>query len=172
MSTSERQPSLSDAQRAELLLACWWSHDGQWFLKTAAAHGLPDAMERNEDVIESVGRIEMRRLHAALGEPAVQTAADLLPLVLEAQALIGIPAEGVADRPDGFVVTVDECMVWRMTEAAELTDAAPGCRGSLRRRRGWATVFFPEERVSWAREFGRPDGDARCGYRFTLLPSG
>ena len=150
MSTSDRPTALTDAQRAELLLACWWSHDGQWFLKTAAAHGLPDAMERNEDVIESVGRIEMRRLHAALGAPPVETAADFLPLVLEAHALVGLPSEGEADRPDGFLLTVDDCIVWRMTEAAELTDAAPGCRGSLRRRRGWATVFFAEERISWA----------------------
>jgi hypothetical protein len=160
---------LSDAERARLLLDCWWSHDGQWFLRAAAAHGLEAAMALNEDAIESTGRIEMRRLHAALGAPQVRGAADLLPLVLEAQELVGIPAEGEMDGDDAFLVRVEGCRVWDMTEAAGLEAAAPGCRGSLRRRLGWATVFFPAQRVAWTRVAGRPDGDPRCAYRFALL---
>lgn len=162
-------PALSDAERAKILLDCWWSHDGQWFLKARAAHGMDAAMALNEDAIESMGRIEMRRLHAAFGAPEVHDAADLLPLVLEAHALVGIPADGEMDGPDAFVVRVEGCRVWAMTEVAGLEALAPGCRGSLRRRRGWATVFFPAERVHWERVMGRPDGDPRCAYRFRLL---
>ena len=163
-------PALTDAERARLLLECWWSHDGQWFLKTRAAHGLEDAMALNEDAIESIGRIEMRRLHAALGSPPVIDAAALLPLVIEAHAFVGIPAEGEMDDDGSFLLRIEECRVWGMTEAAGLEAAAPGCRGSLRRRLGWATVFFPAERVQWTREYGRPDGDPRCAYRFRLAP--
>lgn len=160
---------LSDAERARLLLDCWWSHDGQWFLKARAAHGLEEAMALNEDAIESIGRIEMRRLHAALGAPAVTRAHDLMPLVAEAHEFIGIPGQVEPDGPDAFLVRVEECRVWAMTRAAELTHVAPGCRGSLRRRQGWATAFFPAERVEWTRVAGRPDGDPRCAYRFRLL---
>jgi len=127
-------------------------------------------MALNEDAIESIGRIEMRRLHAALGAPEVRGAADLLPMVLEVQELVGIPAEGEMDGEDAFLVHVDGCLVWDMTEAAGLQALAPGCRGSLRRRLGWATVFFPAERVDWTRVAGRPDGDPRCAYRFRLAP--
>ena len=160
---------LDDAQRARLLLECWWSHDGQWFLKTASAHGLPDAMERNEDAIESIGRIEMRRLHAALGAPPVTDAAGFLPLHDAAHEFIGWPVTESRLDGDGFVFTVDGCRVWPMTEAAGLTDVTPGCRGALRRLAGWASVFFEPDRFSWTREFGHPDGDPRCGYRFRLL---
>jgi hypothetical protein len=160
---------LSDAERAGLLLDAWWSHDGQWFLKARAALGIEAAMELNEASIESVGRIEMRRLHAALGSPPVAGAADLLPLVVEAHDLVGIPGEGRMDGDDAFLVHVEECRVWEMTRAGGLEAFAPGCRGSLRRRLGWATAFFPAERVEWTRVVGRPDGDPRCAYRFRLL---
>ncbi len=162
---------LTDAQRADLLLSMWWSHDGQWVLKTRDAHGLADAMERNEDVIESTGRIEMRGLHRALGAPAVEGAADFFPLALAVHELIGIPADGEMEDPDAFLVRVADCLVWTMTERAGLAAHAPGCAGSLRRRLGWATAFFPAERVHWERTHGRPDGDPDCGYRFRLLPA-
>jgi hypothetical protein len=161
---------LGDAERARLLLECWWSHDGQWFLKAARAHGLEAAMALNEDAVESIGRIEMRRLHAALGAPPVRDAGDLLPLVLAAHDLVGIPATGEPEGPDGFLLRIEGCLVWAMTEAAGLEAHAPGCRGSLRRRLGWASAFFPPERVSWERVAGRPDGDPACAYRFRLLP--
>lgn len=160
---------LSDADRARLLLDAWWSHDGQWFLKARAALGLETAMELNESSIESIGRIEMRRLHAALGSPPVTSATELMPIVVEAQEFVGIPAEGSMDGADSFLLHIEECRVWDMTVAAGLEAAAPGCRGSLRRRLGWATVFFPAERVEWTRATGRPDGDPRCAYRFRLL---
>ena len=160
---------LTDAQRAQLLLDCWWSHDGQWFLKARAALGVEMAMELNETTIESMGRVEMRRLHMALGAPPVLEAADLMPLVVEAHTLVGIPAEGEMDGADAFLVRVEACRVWEMTTAAGLEDLAPGCRGSLRRRHGWATAFFAAERVEWTRVLGRPDGDPRCAYRFRLL---
>ncbi len=160
---------LSDAERARLLLDSWWSHDGQWFLKVRASLGLEAAMELNESSIESIGRIEMRSLHSALGSPTVESAADLMPLVVEAHDLVGIPAEGRMDGPDAFLVHVEQCRVWEMTLAAGLEGSAPGCRGSLRRRLGWATVFFPAARVEWTRVLGRPDGDQRCAYRFRLL---
>ena len=126
-------------------------------------------MELNEAAIESIGRIEMRRLHAALGAPEVSGAADLMPLVVEAHAFIGMPAEAEMDGHDAFLVRVEACRVWDMTLAGGLEAAAPGCRGSLRRRLGWATAFFAAERVEWARVLGRPDGDPRCAYRFRLL---
>lgn len=161
---------LSDAERARLLLDSWWSHDGQWFLKARDALGIEAAMALNEAAIESIGRIEMRRLHAALGSPPVGGSADFLPLVIEAHELVGIPAGGQMDGLDSFVIRVEECRVWGMTLAAGLEAAAPGCRGSLRRRLGWATAFFPAEQVEWSRVEGRPDGDARCAYRFRLRP--
>jgi hypothetical protein len=167
---SEPPFELTAAEQARVLRDCWWAHDGQWFLKTAAAHGLADAMERNEDAIESMGRIEMRRLHVAMGSPTVIDVADFLHMHQAAQQLIGWFASGARLDGDGFVVEIDDCRVWQMTESAGLTDVAPGCRGALRRQGGWASVFFDPERFSWTREFGRPDGDARCGYRFSLLP--
>jgi hypothetical protein len=162
---------LSDADRARLVLDAWWAHDGQWFLKAKARLGLNAAMQLNEDAIESQGRIEMRRLHALLGGPAVTGAADLLPLVLAMHELLGMPAEATVDGPDSFVLREQSCRVWDMTVAAGLEDAAPGCRGSMRRRLGWATAFCPHERVEWTRTAGPPlGGPPPCAYRFRLLP--
>ncbi len=160
---------LTDAERAELYLKLWWSHDGQWFLKARDAHGIDAAMALNEDVIESMGRIEMRLLHRHRGEPEVADAGAFLPLTLDAHRLMGIPAMGALDGASAFTLHVEDCRVWPMTERAGLAREAPGCRGSLRRRHGWASVFFAPERIRWTRSFGRPDGAATCGYRFELL---
>lgn len=160
---------LTDAQRAELYFRLWWSHDGQWFLKAREEVGLERAMDLNERSIESMGRIEMRELHRTLGAPEVADAAAFLPMAEAAHDLVGYPGTGTMDGDHAFDFAVDACPVWPMTEAAGLTDVAPGCRGSLRRQLGWATVFFPAERVRWTRTHGRPDGDPSCGYRFELL---
>lgn len=161
---------LSDADRARFFLDAWWAHDGQWFLKAQARVGLDVALELNENAVESQGRIEMRKLHALLGGEAVAGAADLLPLVLAMHDLLDIPAEGEADGPDGFVLHERECRAWQMTVAAGMGDVGTGCRGSLRRRQGWATAFFPKERVEWTRIAGPLLGDATpCAYRFRLL---
>ena len=155
----------------EMLRANWWSHDGQWFLKAVEAVGVETAMAINEEAIESMGRIEMRRLHSEMGGEPVIGADDFLPLAVAAQEMIGIPAEGEMDGENSFTLAVETCRVWDRTEAACLTTAAPGCRGSLRRRLGWGTVFFDPHRVVWTREVGRPDGDPRCRYRFRLRPA-
>src|SRR5207248_816205 len=84
---------------------------------------------------------------------------DFLPLVLAAQDVMGVPVEGGADGRDGFWLRERECRVWTMTVAAGLEAIAPGCRGSMRRRQGWATAFFPVERVRWERTRGPPEGD-------------
>ena len=161
---------LSDADRATFYRDAWWAHDGQWFLKAKTKLGLETAMELNEDAIESQGRIEMKRFHTLSGSPPVKTAADLLPLVLAMHDLVGVPVEGEMDVGDAFVLRERECLVWQMTVAAGLEEAAPGCRGSMRRRLGWATVFFPKDRVEWTRTAGPPLGTAPgCSYRFRLL---
>lgn len=158
----------SPSDREVMLRENWWSHDGQWFLKAVDTVGLETAMEINEEAIESMGRIEMRRIHEEMGAPEVTSAADLLPLTVAAHEMVGIPAEGEMDGDDSFILAIESCLVWEMTEAASLTTSAPGCRGSLRRRLGWATAFFDARRVVWTREAGRPDGDPRCRYRFRL----
>jgi hypothetical protein len=161
---------LSDADRAAFYRDSWWAHDGQWFLKAKAMLGLEAAMELNEEAIESQGRIEMKKLHALNGSPPVETAADLLPLVLAIQELVGVPVDGEMDGAEAFVLRERECLVWQMTVAAGLEEVAPGCRGSMRRRQGWATAFFPKHRVEWTRTAGPPLGNApACCYRFRLI---
>lgn len=161
---------LSDADRAAFYRDAWWAHDGQWFLKARNKLGLEAAMELNEDAIESQGRIEMKRFHALSGSPPVETAGDLLPLVLAMHDLVGVPVDGEMEGAAAFVLRERECLVWQMTVAAGLEEAAPGCRGSMRRRLGWATVFFPKDRVEWTRTAGPPMGTApACSYRFHLL---
>lgn len=168
--TADGAGRLTDADRVRFLRDCWWSHDGQWFLKARDRFGLDAALDLNEASIESMGRIEMRRLHAMLGAPPVVSAHDLLPLVLEVSALIGLDVEGEPDGPDAFLVRERSCLVWEMTEAAGLEHVAPGCRGSMRRRLGWATALFPRERVEWTRVAGPPEGtDGPCAHRFRLL---
>jgi Family of unknown function (DUF6125) len=166
-------PQISDADRAAFFRDAWWSHDGQWFLKAKAKVGLEMAMELNEDAVESIGRIEMKRFHALVGSAPVETAADFLPLVLAMHELVAVPAEGELDGSDAFVLRETECRVWQMTVAAGMEAITPGCRGSMRRRQGWATAFFPEERVEWTRTGGPPMGDTTaCSYRFLLLGQG
>ncbi len=161
--------TLTDAERAELYFRLWWSHDGQWFLKARDELGLERAMELNERSIESMGRIEMRELHRTLGAPEVTDAAGFLPMAAAVHELVGLPSKGEMDGPSAFTLGVHSCPVWPMTERAGLTESAPGCRGSLRRRLGWASVFFPVDSFRWTRTHGRPDGNPECGYRFELL---
>lgn len=162
--------SIPDVDRAAFFRDAWWSHDGQWFLKARAKLGLEAAMELNEDAIESQGRIEMRRFHGLTGGAPVADAADFLPLVVMMSELLEIPVEASEVGAHGFVLRELECRVWQMTVAAKLEDVTPGCRGSMRRRQGWATVFFPDERVEWTRVGGPPLGDPTpCAYRFRLV---
>jgi hypothetical protein len=112
----------------------------------------------------------MKRLHALVGATPVERAVDLLRMVVAIQDLIDIPAEGAMVGENAFGVRETSCRVWQMTVAAGLEEVAPGCRGSMRRRPGWATAFFPPERVKWTRTGGPPDGDQTpCAYRFQLI---
>jgi uncharacterized protein DUF6125 len=68
--------SITDSQKAKLLKDIWIAHDGRWFLKTVVKNGFDTATALNLEVVKSLGKTEIKRLVAELGNIEVKNIED------------------------------------------------------------------------------------------------
>lgn len=160
--------------------ACWFSHDGQWFLKVKDRFGLEAAMELNEAAVHAMAKIEARRIRELTGLGEVNDCIAFARLVETFRALRGVlPGDGwriVSVDPDHLEMAAGRCFLAEMAGAAKLEGMGvgnfPGCRGFRRRLRGWALAlssqydFIDEERP------GDPGSGIVCYHRISRVRRG
>ena len=182
---------------AALVLACWFSHDGQWFLKAKDRWDLPTAMALNEQVAEAMGKIHARRVRELVGLGPVDDCVQLahvLPLLhplfflsacdgfasLEPfqDAFRGVSglAPGVvrivcAD-PDQLEFDFPRCILADMAHSASIdapAGALPGCRGLTRWIRGLGRGLSARYDFVHEERAGEPAGTPVCRHRITRV---
>jgi len=158
--------------------ACWFSHDGQWFLKVKDRFGLETAMELNEAAVHAMGKIEARRIRELTGIGAVNDCIGFARFLETFLALRGVPPGGgtriASVDADHVELAWSRCGIAEMAAAAQMDGAGvgnfPGCRGFRRRIHGWGLIlssqydFIDEERA------GEPGSGVVCYHRIKRVP--
>ncbi len=159
---------------------CWFSHDGQWFLKVKDRFGLEAAMELNEAAVRAMAKIEARRIRELTGIGEVSDCIAFARFFATFGALRGVPpGEGwriLSVTPDHLEMAAPRCFLAEMAVAAKMDGMGagnfPGCRGFRTRIRGWGLVlssefdFIDEERP------GEPGSGIVCCHRVSRVPRG
>jgi len=158
--------------------ACWFSHDGQWFLKVKDRFGLEAAMELNEAAVHAMGKIEARRIRELTGIGEVNDCPGFARFMETFWELRGFPAGEwgriVSVDPDHVELGFPRCLIAEMARAAKMEAMGvgnfPGCRGFRRRIHGWGLVlssrydFIDEERAA------EPGSGVVCRHRISRVP--
>jgi len=123
MSSTEVQ--LTPAQKEKLLRNIWLLHDGRWFLKSIAKFGFDTATELNLEVVESIGKTEMKQLVAETGFREIKDIDDLKTLI-ELAAPLYFPPEHKYEikviTDNTLLGRVLECYVHQMVSKAGTTE--------------------------------------------------
>lgn len=175
MSGPERPFGLGPEALVALAAAAWRAHDGQWFLKVAARHGLAAAMELNEAAIRSLARIELRELKRLAGLASLDDVAQVAEwyrLVRQTFGGAGLPATRVSVLDaDTLVVENERCFGEIVAERSGYGHLRPGeyppCRGWLARQRAWGEALSARYRFAVARE---PCEGCPCRYVVRRAP--
>jgi len=120
-----REIKLTPGQKERLLRNIWLLHDGRWFLKLIAQFGFDTATKLNLEVVESIGKTEMKQLIAETGFGEIKNIEDLKALI-EIAAPIYFPEEHkyeikvIDDKT--LLGRVLDCYVHKMVNKAGTTD--------------------------------------------------
>jgi hypothetical protein len=116
---------LTPAQKEKLLRNIWLLHDGRWFLKSIVKFGFDTATELNLEVVESIGKTEMKQLIAETGFGEIKDIDDLKTLI-ELAAPLYFPPEHKYDiqiiDDNTLLGRVLECYVHQMVSKAGTTE--------------------------------------------------
>jgi len=165
-----RYPFGLDADRfIDLIAACWRAHDGQWFLKVAAARSLEEATALNARALASLGRLELREFKRTVGVESLDTIEEVADWYR-----LNVYAFGGPEIPRRLVRVIDQntlevqheqCLGVATAERSGYSHLRPGeyppCRGWLERQRAWGEAFSSRYRFSVERE---PRETAACRY--------
>jgi hypothetical protein len=69
---------LSAAEREQLLVKCWMSHDARWYMAAAKQFGMEAANRLNQAAVHDAGAAEAQRIVRALKLPAPRTLDEYL----------------------------------------------------------------------------------------------
>lgn len=128
----------SPAERESLLIKCWMSHDGRWFMAVAKEFGMQAANRLNEIAAHEVGKAEAKRIVRALQLPPVTNLDDYL---LAQEIFIGLFGPDLLDYgvikvgDNAFQVHVRRCFAYENAVRAGIADHC-GC-GIFARVTGW-----------------------------------
>jgi len=89
---SPKEVKLTPEQKEKLLRNIWLLHDGRWFLKSIVQFGFDTATKLNLEVVESIGKTEMKQLIAETGFGEIKNIDDLKALI-EIAAPLYFPEE-------------------------------------------------------------------------------
>lgn len=120
-----KKVKLTPKQREKLLRNIWLLHDGRWFLKSIILLGFDSATKLNLDVVESIGKTEMRQLIAESNFGEIKNITDLKALI-ELAAPLYFPPEHKYEiqiiDDNTLLGRVLECYVHRMVSRAGTTE--------------------------------------------------
>ena len=160
--------------------ACWFSHDGQWFLKVKDRFGLEAAMELNEAAVHAMAKIEARRILELTGMGEVSDCIGFARFFQTFLALRRVPPDEewhfLSVTPDHLDMAASRCFIADMATRAKMDGMGvgnfPGCRGVRSRIRGWGLIlssrfdFIDEERP------GDPGSGIVCYHRISRVRRG
>jgi hypothetical protein len=72
----------------ELIIKCWMTHDGMWFMNCVQECGIEKANKVNKAAIRSLAPIEVKRVQKACGLENIQTFQELLQFLDAAQETV------------------------------------------------------------------------------------
>jgi hypothetical protein len=129
-----KEVKLTPKQKEKLLRNIWLLHDGRWFLKSIMQFGFDTATKLNLEVVESIGKAEMKQLIAEAGFGEIKNIEDLKALI-ELAAPLYFPKEHkyeleIIDE-NTLLGRVLECYVYQMVGKAGTTEIHQ-CAGKLR----------------------------------------
>jgi hypothetical protein len=122
---SSTEIKLTPVQKENLLRNIWLLHDGRWFLKSIVKFGFDTATELNLEVVESIGKTEMKQLIAETGFGEIKNIEDLKALVELAAPLYFPPGHKYEIRAidnNTLLGRVLECYVHQMVSKAGTTE--------------------------------------------------
>lgn len=131
---SPKQIKLTARQKEKLLRNIWLLHDGRWFLKSITQFGFDTTTKLNLEVVESIGKTEIKQLIAETDFGEIKNINDLKELI-EIAGSIYFPEEHkyeirVIDE-NTLLGRVLECYVHKMVSKAGTTEIHQ-CAGRLR----------------------------------------
>jgi len=150
----------------QMVMAQW---DGQWYLKSKKRYGFEEANELNQNVVSSIGKIEVRHILSALGikKGDIKTVPEmfkmmntimdvLIPKVMKFKFVAQSEKEGLA--------FVDKCFIWKeVQKSKEPTDYVCACNF---RHRGWLEAMGVNGKIIPLKRFS--NGDNCCKFKFIL----
>jgi hypothetical protein len=129
-----KEVKLTSEQKEKLLRNIWLLHDGRWFLKSIMLLGFDVATKLNLEVVESIGKTEMKQLMTETGFGPIKNVEDLKAL-MELAAPLYFPPEHKYEiqivDDNTLLGRVLECYVYRMVSKARTT-AIHQCAARLR----------------------------------------
>lgn len=151
---------------------CWMSHDARWFMAAAVECGMEATNRLNRAAAREIGKVEARRIVAALGLRPAGSADDWL---LVQEALIGLLGPDLLDyraskqTDTACRVSVDRCFAYDQVTRAGVAEHYE-C-GIFERVAGWL------DGLGLAHELSPPLGKCLkaqgrdCAYTITLSPA-
>ena len=131
---SAKNVKLTSRQRETLLRNIGLLHDGRWFLKSVMQSGFDTATRLNLEVVESIGKTEMKQLIAETGFGDIKKI-DNLKALIELAAPLYFPPEHKYELEiiddNTLLGRVLECYVYQMVSKAG-TREIHQCAGKLR----------------------------------------
>ena len=122
---SPKEVKLTPKQKEKLLRNIWLLHDGRWFLKSIVQFGFDTATKLNLEVVESIGKTEMKQLIAETGFGEIKNI-DGLKALIEIAAPVYFPEEHKYELKiiddNTLLGRVLECYVHKMVSKTGTTD--------------------------------------------------
>jgi len=122
---AQKKIKLTDEQKEKLLRNIWLLHDGRWFLKSVMQFGFDVATKLNLEVMESIGKTEMKQLMAEIGFGEIKSI-DELSAVIELACPLYFPPEHKYEirviDDNTLLGRVLQCYVYQMVGKAGTTD--------------------------------------------------
>ena len=134
METKSKSIKLTPGQKEKLLRNIWLLHDGRWFLKSVMQFGFDMATKLNLEVVESIGKTEIKQLIDEADFGDIKNI-EVLKAVIELAAPLYFPPEHKYEikviDDNTLLGRVLECYVHRMVGKAGTTEIHQ-CAAKLR----------------------------------------
>jgi hypothetical protein len=119
-----KEVRLTPRQKEKLLRNIWLLHDGRWFLKSTMLLGFNVATRLNLDVVESIGKTEIKQLVTEANFGEIKSIEDLKELIELASPLYFPPEHKYEIKiidDNTLLGRVVECYVYQMVGKAGKT---------------------------------------------------
>ncbi|TFG07437.1 MAG: hypothetical protein EU539_05020 [Promethearchaeota archaeon] len=152
-----------------ILQMCMAQWDSQWYLKSKKRFGVKETNKLNQNVVFSIGKIEVRHILSALGikKGDIRTVSEMFKIMNTIMDIL-IPKfmkfNFVAKSENEGLARVDKCFIWKeVQKSKEAMDYVCACNF---RHRGWLEAMSLNGKIIPLKRFSK--GDDCCEFKFIL----